>query len=75
MAGLGNSATLKVSFIGKAKTTTQLISLLFMIYSEPFYDLPIFQIGLLGYYAAALLTIYSMVVYLKAAWPVIVKNG
>lgn len=75
MAGLGNSATLKVSFIGKAKTTTQLISLLFMIYSEPLFDLPIFQIGLLGYYAAAILTIYSMVIYLKAAWPVIVKNG
>jgi len=75
MAGLGNSTTVRVSFIGKAKTTTQLISLLFMIYSEPFLDLPIFKIGLVGYYAAAILTIYSMVVYLKAAWPVIVKNA
>jgi CDP-diacylglycerol--glycerol-3-phosphate 3-phosphatidyltransferase len=75
MAGLGNSTTVRVSFIGKAKTTTQLISLLFMIYSEPFLDLPIFEIGLLGYYAAAILTIYSMVIYLKAAWPVIVKNA
>jgi CDP-diacylglycerol--glycerol-3-phosphate 3-phosphatidyltransferase len=75
MAGLGNSTTLRVSFIGKAKTTTQLISLLFMIYSEPFLDLPIFEIGLLGYYAAAILTIYSMIIYLKAAWPVIVKNA
>jgi len=75
MAGLGNSTTVQVSFIGKAKTTTQLISILFMIYSEPFLNLPIFEIGLLGYYAAAILTIFSMVVYLKAAWPVIVKNG
>ena len=75
MAGLGGSSVVQVSFIGKAKTTTQLISLLFMIYSEPFYDLPIFEIGLIGYYAAAILTIYSMVIYLKAAWPVIVKNS
>ncbi len=75
MAGLGNSATVQVSFIGKAKTTTQLISLLFMIYSEPFYQIPIFEIGLLGYYAAAILTIYSMIIYLKAAWPVIDKNS
>jgi CDP-diacylglycerol--glycerol-3-phosphate 3-phosphatidyltransferase len=75
MAGLGSSTAVRVSFIGKAKTTTQLISLLFMIYSEPFYDLPIFEIGLLGYYAAAILTIYSMIIYLKAAWPVIVKNA
>jgi len=75
MAELGSRAAVKVSFLGKAKTTTQLISLLFMIYSEPFMGLPIFEIGLLGYYAAAILTIFSMVIYLRAAWPVIVKNG
>jgi CDP-diacylglycerol--glycerol-3-phosphate 3-phosphatidyltransferase len=75
MAGLGDSAIVKVSFIGKAKTTMQLISLLLMIYSEPFYDLPIFDIGLVSYYVAAILTIYSMIIYLKAAWPVIVKNS
>jgi CDP-diacylglycerol--glycerol-3-phosphate 3-phosphatidyltransferase len=75
MAGLGNSTTVQVSFIGKAKTTTQLISLLFMIYNQPIFGLPIFEIGLFGYYLAALLTIYSMVVYLKAAWPIILKNG
>ena len=75
MAGLGNSATVQVSFIGKAKTTTQLISLILMIYSESIFNLPTFTIGLFGYYLAAILTIYSMAVYLKAAWPVIVKNA
>jgi len=75
MAGLGSSTAVQVSFIGKAKTTTQLISLLLMIYSQPIFDLPTFEIGLFGYYLAAILTIYSMVIYLKAAWPVIVKNG
>jgi CDP-diacylglycerol--glycerol-3-phosphate 3-phosphatidyltransferase len=75
MAGLGDSAIVQVSFIGKAKTAMQLISLLLMIYSEPFYDLPIFDIGLVSYYVAAILTIYSMIIYLKAAWPVIVKNS
>ena len=75
MAGLGNSTAVKVSLIGKAKTTSQLVSLLLMIYSQPIFDLPIFQIGLFGYYLAAILTIYSMVIYLRAAWPVIVKNG
>ena len=75
MAGLGDSTVVQVSFVGKAKTTTQLISLLLMIYSESIFDLPIFQIGLFGYYLAAMLTIYSMIIYLKAAWPIIVKNG
>ena len=75
MAELGSRAAVQVSFIGKAKTTTQLISLLLMIYSEPYFDLPTFEIGLAGYYLAALFTVISMVQYLRAAWPVIVKNG
>lgn len=75
MAELGNRATIKVSFIGKAKTAAQLISLLLLIYQEPWAGLPIFEIGLFCYYLAALLTVFSMVLYLRAAWPVILKNG
>ena len=75
MAELGSRAAVQVSFIGKAKTTTQLISILLMIYSEPYFDLPTFQIGLVGYYLAAFFTVVSMVQYLRAAWPVIAKNG
>jgi CDP-diacylglycerol--glycerol-3-phosphate 3-phosphatidyltransferase len=75
MAQLGSRAAVQVSFIGKAKTTTQLISILLMIYSEPYFDLPTFQIGLAGYYLAAFFTVVSMVQYLRAAWPVISKNG
>jgi CDP-diacylglycerol--glycerol-3-phosphate 3-phosphatidyltransferase len=75
MAELGSRAAVQVSFFGKAKTTTQLISLLLMIYSEPYFDLPTFEIGLVVYYLAAFFTVVSMVQYLRAAWPVIVKNG
>ena len=75
MAELGASATVKVSFIGKAKTATQLIALILMIYSEPYFNLPTFQIGLATYYLAAFFTVVSMIMYLKAAWPVIVNNG
>ena len=75
MAEQGSSAVVQVSFLGKAKTTTQLISLILMIYSEPYFDLPTFEIGLAVYYLAAFFTVISMVLYLKAAWPVIVKNG
>jgi len=75
MAELGSREAVQVSFFGKAKTTTQLISLLLMIYSEPYFDLPTFEIGLVVYYLAAFFTVVSMVQYLRAAWPVIVKNG
>jgi CDP-diacylglycerol--glycerol-3-phosphate 3-phosphatidyltransferase len=75
MAQLGASATVKVSFIGKTKTVSQMIALGFMIFSEPFMGLPIFDIGLAIYYLAAILTILSMVIYLRAAWPVITSNS
>ena len=71
MAQLGASTTVKVSFIGKTKTVAQMLALGFMIFSEPLLGLPIFQIGLGIYYLAALLTLASMVIYLRAAWPVI----
>ena len=74
MAQIGSSATVKVSFIGKAKTFAQMWALGFMIFSEPFLGLPIFDIGLAIYYLAAILTILSMVIYLRAAWPEIIRN-
>jgi len=75
MAQLGASTTVKVSFIGKTKTVAQMMALGFMIFSEPFIGLPIFQIGLVIYYFAAILTIASMIIYLRAAWPVITHHG
>ena len=75
MAQLGSSTTVKVSFIGKAKTMSQMLALGFMIFAEPWMGLPIFQIGLAIYYLAALLTIISMIIYLRAAWPVITRDS
>ena len=75
MAELGSRATIKVSFVGKAKTTAQLISLILMIYNEPILGLPTFNIGLIFFYIAAVLTLYSMLIYLKAAWPVMSKHS
>ena len=75
MAQLGSSTTLKVSFVGKSKTVAQMWALGFMIYSEPLLGLPIFGIGLTIYYIAATLTIFSMVAYLRAAWPIITRQG
>jgi CDP-diacylglycerol--glycerol-3-phosphate 3-phosphatidyltransferase len=75
MAQLGSSTAVKVSFIGKFKTVLQMVALGLMIFSEPLMGLPIFDIGLVTYYIAAILTIFSMVIYLRAAWPVIKGNS
>ena len=75
MAELRKSAAVKVSFIGKAKTTAQLSSLLLLIYADPINDIPVFKIGLGLYFLAAVFTIVSMFIYLRAAWPVIRKHS
>ncbi len=75
MAELGSRATIKVSFVGKAKTTAQLFSLVLMLYHQPFMGLSMFEVGLWFYYLAAFLTLFSMAIYLKAAWPVIIHHG
>ncbi len=75
MAELGSRTTVKVSFIGKSKTVAQMFAIGFMVYKEDFFGLPIFDIGLAIYYLAAILTIVSMVIYLRAAWPVLTRDG
>jgi CDP-diacylglycerol--glycerol-3-phosphate 3-phosphatidyltransferase len=75
MAQLGSSASVKVSFIGKAKTMAQMTALGLMIYAEPLLGLPVYQTGLAIYYLAAILTIYSMVIYLRAAWPTLTRDS
>lgn len=75
MAELGSRTTVQVSFVGKAKTTAQMFSLFLMIYHQELFGIPMFEMGLAFYYLSAILTLYSMLVYLKAAWPVMRSNG
>ncbi|MDF1764632.1 MAG: CDP-diacylglycerol--glycerol-3-phosphate 3-phosphatidyltransferase [Oleibacter sp.] len=67
MAELGRRATVAVSHIGKIKTTLQMISIGVLL-GAPSGSL-LEDIGVVALYAAAILTLWSMVVYLKAAWP------
>ena len=69
MAEQGEGAKVAVSFAGKIKTTVQMIALLLLLYREPLWALPTLDIGIVCLYFAALLTLWSMVIYLKAAWP------
>ncbi|SEO52215.1 CDP-diacylglycerol--glycerol-3-phosphate 3-phosphatidyltransferase [Aquisalimonas asiatica] len=71
MAELGKRANVAVNVIGKFKTAAQMIAILLLIYSAPVAGLPTTLIGLLLLYAAAALTLWSMIVYLRAAWLVL----
>ena len=73
MAQLGSGATVAVSMIGKIKTTAQMIALLLLIYREPLGGFPTLEIGLWLLGVAAALTLWSMVRYLMAAWPTLMR--
>ena len=75
MAQLGNSKSVAVSMLGKIKPTFQMIASPFLLYQEPLLGLPIYQLGTVMIYLAALLTLWSMVYYLKMALPHAMKNG
>ena len=65
MAELGHRATVAVSYVGKVKTTFQMIAIgTFLFNHEP--TLPLAWALLL---ISVFLTLWSMMIYLKAAWP------
>lgn len=65
MAQVGARATVAVSYIGKLKTTFQMIAISILLLNWQ-------ALETLGYalmIGASILTIWSMLIYLKAAWP------
>ena len=75
MAEIGARHVVQVSSIGKWKTTFQMIAIGCLIFYKPLFGLPVFEIGVVLLYVAALLTLTSMLSYLKAALPVLVDKG
>lgn len=69
LAELGQRTTAAVSSIGKVKTGFQMTSIGMLIWQQPFMGLPIYQLGYACLFIAAALTVWSMVIYLRAAWP------
>lgn len=68
MAELGKRANVAVSVIGKIKTSAQMAAILLLVYREPVAEIPTYEAGFTLLYVAAILTLWSMVIYLKAAW-------
>ena len=81
MADLGVRARVAVATIGKVKTMLQMLAIGMMLVGQPgaqstvnewaIYEWPIYEWGYWTLLAAAVLTLWSMIVYLKAAWPYI----
>jgi CDP-diacylglycerol--glycerol-3-phosphate 3-phosphatidyltransferase/cardiolipin synthase len=71
MAQLGSRTKVAVSRIGKIKTTLQMIAVLLLLYRQPLGPFPTLEAGLGLLFLAATLTLWSMVHYLLAAWPIL----
>ena len=70
MSALGERAQVSVTDFAKWKTTLQIFGISFMLYQYPQFGWPLYGIGVVLLLVAVVLTLWSMVDYLKAAWPV-----
>lgn len=66
MAEVGKRSSVAVNMIGKVKTAVQMTSIVVLLSQVPGTDLA--KVGLIALQAASVLTLWSMVVYLRAAW-------
>jgi len=75
MAEIGKRTSVAVSMVGKVKTAIQMLALLLLLLYQPGHHV---WIGVLGYtllYVAAGLTLWTMVMYIKTAWPDLVFDN
>ena len=75
MSGMGKSEDVAVSFFGKAKTVAQMFALCFVIYENDLFGLPTFTFGVGLLVWAAILTIVSMIIYIKSAWSALTTSN
>jgi len=69
MAEVGKRSNVKVSWVGKWKTLIQMVAIGFLLYGQPWMGMNLVLIGEILLYIAGVLTLWSMIVYLLAAWP------
>ncbi|MFA7496863.1 MAG: CDP-diacylglycerol--glycerol-3-phosphate 3-phosphatidyltransferase [Acidithiobacillus sp.] len=75
MAELGERKKVAVSWLGKAKATTQMIAILFLVYQNALLGVSARIVGVGLLIIAAAMTLWSMVGYLRAAWPSLMASG
>ena len=72
MAVLGERTSVAVSYVGKVKTVFQMVAIVGLLAVDPAKDEGwMLALSYLMLYTAAVLTLWSMFIYLRAAWDVI----
>tara|TARA_R110000772_G_scaffold99318_7_gene199229 strand:- start:164 stop:739 length:576 start_codon:yes stop_codon:yes gene_type:complete len=76
MSGQNQRDAVAVGYVGKVKTTTQMLAIIVLLAAGPGTGLYAWLV-MLGYvliYIAAMLTLWSMFGYLKSAWPMLRRD-
>jgi CDP-diacylglycerol--glycerol-3-phosphate 3-phosphatidyltransferase len=69
MAQIGARSKVKVAFLGKLKTMAQMVALVVLLVQHDTESLASYNVGEALLVLAGILTIWSGVDYLRAAWP------
>ncbi|MGA9853392.1 MAG: CDP-diacylglycerol--glycerol-3-phosphate 3-phosphatidyltransferase [Gammaproteobacteria bacterium] len=69
MAELGARKRVAVTWLGKSKTAAQMLAIVLLLYRYPIGVVPVYNVGIGLLVIAAALTLWSMCLYLLAAWP------
>lgn len=69
MAEIGKRASVAVTFLSKVKTALQMVALVILIAYMQDMPIIILWLGALLLWVAAILTLWTMIVYLRVAWP------
>jgi CDP-diacylglycerol--glycerol-3-phosphate 3-phosphatidyltransferase len=68
MAETGQRSKVAVAYIGKVKAVSQIFSLIFLLYNKDLFGIPIRELGLIFLVIATVLTVVSMVQYIRGAF-------
>ncbi|WP_075067509.1 CDP-diacylglycerol--glycerol-3-phosphate 3-phosphatidyltransferase [Candidatus Berkiella aquae] len=74
MAEIGQRTTVSVSYVGKLKTFIQIIAIIILLSQPADWNLKSVIVGTIFMYLAAILTLWSMIAYLKAAWAALTEK-
>ncbi|HSA90360.1 MAG TPA: CDP-diacylglycerol--glycerol-3-phosphate 3-phosphatidyltransferase [Burkholderiales bacterium] len=75
MAKMGQAASVAVAFVGKLKTVAQMIAIPLLLFHDPLFGLDCQWLGTILINVAAVLTVISMLYYLRKALPYASMRG
>ena len=71
MAEIGQRATVRVATLGKIKTAMQIFAIVVLLHQHDLEELRFYRVGEALLVVAAGLTIWSGLLYVRAAWPIL----